>query len=103
MAELRSSDELTPGLRVRVTKQVARTLEVFSSTVEGTIRAHSQKKTGSWYAHSKDDKLWLDRLEIVKDDGEVYVCNIDAHTRIEVLETPKSVDAVEGDEPGGAE
>jgi len=85
MTELRSSDELTPGLRVRVTKQVARTQKVFVTTVEGIIRRHEQKKTGSWYAHAKDDKLWLDRLEIVKDDGEVYVCNIDAHTRVEVL------------------
>ncbi|MEM1354707.1 MAG: hypothetical protein AAGC44_13500 [Planctomycetota bacterium] len=100
MSELRPSDELIPGLRVRVTKQVARTQKAFVTTVEGVIRRHEQAKTGSWYAHAKDEKLWLDRLEIVKDDGEVYTCNIDAHTRIEVVPPPTPPDApIETGEP----
>jgi len=32
---------------------------------------YSQQQTGSWFAHSKDDKLWLDRLLIRKADGEL--------------------------------
>jgi hypothetical protein len=79
-------DDLTPGTRVRITKQVARTGKAPSTTVEGTIVAYDQRKTGSWFAHAKDDKLWLDRLEIRKDDGEIYVCNVEAHTRIERVE-----------------
>lgn len=84
---------LSPGTRVRITKQVAREGKALTTTVEGTVVAYDQRKTGSWFAHAKDDKLWLDRLEIQKDDGEIYVCNIDAHTRIEIV-TPQD-DAAE--------
>ena len=78
-------DTLTPGSRVRITKQVARQGSVPTTSVEGTVVKAEQRKTGSWFAHSKDDRLWLDRLEITKDDGEVYVCNVDAHTVIEII------------------
>ena len=80
-----SSDPIHPGQRVRIIKQVAREGQPITTEVTGLVRSRAQKKTGSWYAHSKDDKLWLDRLELVKDDGEVYICNLDAHTRVEIL------------------
>ena len=86
-------DTLTPGTRVRITKQVARTGSAPSTTVEGTVVAYEQRKTGSWFAHSKDDRLWLDRLEIAKDDGEVYVCNVDNQTRIELIGAISPTDA----------
>ena len=73
------------GQRVRVTKQVARQQRVFTAAAEGVIEKHEQRKTGSWFAHSKDDKLWLDRLVIRKDDGELYIANLDSQTRVEVL------------------
>ena len=79
-------ETLTPGTRVRITKQVARQGQALTNTVEGTVVACEQRKTGSWFAHAKDDKLWLDRLEIHKDDGEVYVCNIEATTHIEIID-----------------
>lgn len=78
-------DTLTPGTRVRITKQVARQGSVPTNAVEGTVVLAEQRKTGSWFAHSKDDKLWLDRLQIEKDDGEIYICNVEAHTVIEVI------------------
>jgi len=78
-------DTLTPGTRVRITKQVARQANALSSAVEGTVVVCEQRKTGSWYAHSKDDKLWLERLEIKKDDGEIYICNVDSQTVIEII------------------
>lgn len=95
-------DTLTPGTRVRITKQVSRLGKVPTISVEGTVVAYEQRKTGSWFAHSKDDKLWLDRLEIKKDDGEVYVCNVDGHTRIELIEAGTGVATVEQPEPGDA-
>ncbi|MEM1213254.1 MAG: hypothetical protein AAGI68_13265 [Planctomycetota bacterium] len=73
------------GQRVRVTKQVARESTALTNAVEGVVVEQEQKKTGSWYAHSKDDKLWLDRLVIRKDDGEIYVANLDGQTRVEVI------------------
>ena len=78
-------ETLTPGTRVRITKQVPRQGSLPSTSVEGAVVAYDQRKTGSWYAHGKDDKLWLDRLEIQKDDGEVYICNVEASTRIEII------------------
>lgn len=79
-------EQFEPGQRVRVTQQVAREGRAFTAEVVGTVLRRGQSKTGSWYAHSKDDKLWLDRLELRKDDGEITVCNIDAYTRVEPLD-----------------
>jgi hypothetical protein len=73
----------TPGQRVRVIQQVPRLSGSFATTVEGTVVKFEQQKTGSWYAHAKDDKLWLDRLELRKDDGETVVLNLDRNTRVE--------------------
>jgi len=86
-------DTLAPGSRVRITTQVARQGKALTNTVEGTVVKAQQSKTGSWFAHSKDDKLWLDRLEIAKDDGEIYVCNVDAYTVIEVIPPEGADDA----------
>jgi hypothetical protein len=71
------------GDRVRVTQQTPRQQGVIRISVEGTIVRFGQQKTGSWFAHSKDDKLWLDRLELRKDDGERIVLNLDRHTVVE--------------------
>ena len=85
MPEPDPTPELHPGQRVRVTQQVAREGAALVSEVVGTVLRRGQSKTGSWFAHAKDDRLWLDRLEIRKDDGELCVCNIDAYTRVDVL------------------
>lgn len=78
----------TPGQRLRITQQVPKlgnAGETISTTVEGALLASSQSKTGSWYAHSKDHKLWLDRVQLKKDDGEIVYVNLDQFTSIEVL------------------
>lgn len=74
-----------PGMRVRVTQQVPRLSGAMKTTVEGTVMRFGQGKTGSWFAHSKDDKLWLDRLELRMDDGELVVLNLDQYSVVEVL------------------
>ncbi len=80
-----STDEFKAGQRVAVTQQIPRKQGVWTGRVEGVVVRTEQKKTGSWYAHAKDDKLWLDRLVIRKDDGEVVVANLDAYTHIETI------------------
>lgn len=75
-----------PGQRVRITQQVPRATEPMIGTVEGTIIRAYQGKTGSWFAHSKDHKLWMDRLEIQKLNGELAVINLDQYTSVEVLD-----------------
>lgn len=72
-----------PGRRVRVTQQLAMRDRVWTETTEGVITRYQQAKTGSWYAHAKDDRLWLDRLELRLDDGEIVVLNLDQYTVIE--------------------
>ena len=71
------------GDRVRVTQQIPRGRETTSTTFEGAIVRAGQQKTGSWFAHSKDKKLWLDRLELKLDDGELVTVNLDQFSRVE--------------------
>ncbi len=72
------------GTRVRVTQQQPQRDRSWTSSVEGVIRRFQQAKTGSWYAHAKDDQLWLDRLELQLDDGELIILNLDQYTVIEM-------------------
>ena len=80
--------KLSPGTRVIVTQQIAARNYTWTSEIRGTIVDYSQEQTGSWYAHSKDDKLWLDRLKLRKDDGEFTTLNLDEFTHIQI-ETPE--------------
>ncbi|HEY1683895.1 MAG TPA: hypothetical protein VGG19_03955 [Tepidisphaeraceae bacterium] len=75
---------LVPGAKVQVTQQIPMRNRVWTSNVAGTVVDYEQKKTGSWYAHSRDDKLWLDRLTLRKDDGEITTLNLDEYTHIEM-------------------
>ncbi|HWB52549.1 MAG TPA: hypothetical protein VG722_00085 [Tepidisphaeraceae bacterium] len=76
--------QLIPGAKVSVIQQIPMRDRVWTSKVAGTIVDYEQRKTGSWYAHSRDDKLWLDRLTLRKDDGEITTLNLDEYTRIEM-------------------
>lgn len=76
---------LKPGDRVRVTQQIPRMRGVWTNAVQGVITRLEQSKTGSWFAHAKDDKLWLDRMELRLDDGELVLVNLDQYSRIEPL------------------
>jgi len=78
-------DQFEPGQRVQVTQQIPQRDRVWTTQVTGQVVRYEQRKTGSWYAHGKDDKLWLDRLVIKKDDGEIVVCNLDGYTNVQLL------------------
>ena len=77
------------GTRVRVTQQTPLRDRTWSEAVEGEVVRCRQSKTGSWFAHAKDDQLWLDRMELRLDDGELAVLNLDQYSVIEVLSTPQ--------------
>ncbi|MBL0921813.1 MAG: hypothetical protein IBJ10_06765 [Phycisphaerales bacterium] len=88
------SHEYRPGQRVRIVQQLARVKGATTTTVEGVVRRFGQQKTGSWFAHGRDDKLWLDRIELQKSDGELVVVNLDQYSRVELLEeAPESAGA----------
>ena len=80
-------NQLKPGAKVRVTQQIAARNYSWSTPVTGTVVGFEQKPTGSWFAHSKNDRLWLDRLVIRKDDGEISTLNLDEFSHIKI-ETP---------------
>ena len=77
--------QLVPGARVVVTQQIPARDRTWTNRVAGTVVAYEQRATGSWYAHSKDDRLWLDRLVLKKEDGEIMTLNLDDYTHIEVV------------------
>jgi hypothetical protein len=76
--------QLKPGVRVRVIQQIPARDYAWSADVRGTVVRFQQKSTGSWFAHAKNDKLWLDRLVLKKDDGEITTLNLDEYSRIEI-------------------
>ena len=80
------SSELRPGARVKITQQIAARHYSWNTDVIGTVVSFEQKPTGSWYAHSRDDKLWLDRLTIRMADGEITTLNLDEFTHIEMVD-----------------
>jgi hypothetical protein len=77
-------EQLRPGQRVRILHTIERRDQDWQVAVVGVVQAIEQQKTGSWYAHAKDDKLWLWRVRLVKDDREITTVNIDPRTRIEL-------------------
>lgn len=76
-------DRLRPGARVKVTQQIAGRDYAWTTETTGTVISYRQRPTGSWFAHSRDDKLWLDRLELRLDDGELTNLNLDEFSRID--------------------
>ena len=89
---------LRAGARVLVVQQIAARNYAWGTEHRGTVIKYEQKQTGSWYAHSRGDKLWLDRLVLKKDDGEIFTFNLDEYTHLEVLEdapekTPADLEA----------
>lgn len=76
---------LRAGVRVKVTQQIAARHYALTCEVTGMVVGYEQQQTGSWYAHSKNDKLWLDRLLIRKSDGELTTLNLDGYSHVEIL------------------
>lgn len=78
--------QIEAGMRVRILQQIPQREDSWTTQLEGEVVSFEQRKTGSWFAHGKDDRLWLDRIEIRKDDGEITVCNLDQYSRVEIIE-----------------
>ncbi len=94
-----------PGQRVVVTQQIPQRDDVWTTKIVGQVVGSKQKKTGSWFARAKDDRLWLDRLTIRKDDGELVICVLDQYTHVEVVPEPVASpdDAPGADAPAAGE
>jgi len=76
---------LEPNQHIRVTQEIVTREGVWSTAVEGTVVYCQARPTGSWYAHGKNDKLWLQRVRLRRDDGELIELNLDDRSRVTFL------------------
>lgn len=79
------TNELKPGQRIRVVQTIARREGDWRGDIRGVIVDVEQEPTGSWYAHARDDKYWLGRVRLRKDDGELTTLTLDQHSEVELL------------------
>lgn len=86
---------LEAGDRVRVTQHIATRDGDWITHAEGRVVSREARPTGSWHAHGKNGKLWLERLRIEKDDGELVDLILDDRSEITLLGDEES-------DPGGA-
>lgn len=77
--------DLKPGQKIRVRQAIDRREGEWQLDVTGTIVQVELEPTGSWYAHAKDDKLWLTRIRLKKDSGELTTLTVDQHTEVDLL------------------
>lgn len=80
-----TTTEMTPGKRVRVKQRIDEREGAWTTWVEGVVERVEERATGSWFAGGKRDKLWLQRLLLKKDDGELVLLNLDDGTQVESL------------------
>lgn len=76
---------LQPGTRIRIHQEIDRREGNWTHDLEGIVVSVYSEKTGSWHAHGKDEKLWLYRIRLQKNDGEITIVVIDQHTRCEIV------------------
>src|SRR5262249_51368268 len=84
-----AAPRLQPGMRVRVSQSIqsgeAEGLKILKAEVEGAVISCEAEPTGSWFAHGKNDRVWLLRLRLRKDDGEITTLNLDDRSMVTIL------------------
>jgi hypothetical protein len=87
---------LQPAQRVRVTQNIRTRDGVWSLPVEGRVVSCEPRPTGSWFAHGKNDRLWLQRLRIEKADGEFIDLILDDGSEVVILRgsSPRDAEAL---------
>jgi len=76
---------LKPTQRVRVRQRIRSPRGPWDTEVEGTVVSCAPQPTGSWYAHGKNDRLWLQRLRLRRSDGEIVDLVLDSDSNVTVL------------------
>ena len=91
MIDLRAIESMfPPGTPVCVGETVRRRNRDTHSEVVGVVESWEVCPTGSWFAWGKRDKLWLPRLKLRKQDGELTLIVVDDATQIARLEPSKA-------------
>ena len=78
--------KLEPGVRVKVVQTIQRREGPWETSVEGEVVEHEAARTGSWFAHAAKGQLWLNRLTVRKDDGELVRLALDGMSRVTVCQ-----------------
>jgi hypothetical protein len=76
---------LQGGERVRVVQTIRTRTGDWRTEVTGRVVSACPQPTGSWFAHGKDDLLWLMRLRLEKDDGEIVDLVVNGATDVTVI------------------
>ena len=77
--------KIAAGRRIRVSQMIVGRHMLWVTRAEGEVISCAAEPTGSWYAHGKDDKLWLLRIRLRKSDGEITTLALDHNSRVEYL------------------
>ena len=84
-----AEQEIKPGQRIRIFQEVERREGNWAHETVGIVLSVKPEQAGSWHARGKNDKLWLTRIRLRKDSGEITTSVSDQRTRLEVLaDTP---------------
>src|SRR5262245_10108655 len=75
---------ILPGRRVRVSQMIVARDRRWETRAEGEVISLGPEPTGSWYAHGRNDKLWLMRLRLRKTDGEITTLALDHNSRVDL-------------------
>jgi hypothetical protein len=73
-----------------VTQTIRRRAGEWQTQVEGVVVKHESRRTGSWYAHAYKGRLWLNRLTLRKDDGELVRLTLDESTKVTLCQPAAS-------------
>lgn len=76
---------ISPGTRVRIRQTIQFRHGEWPCEVEGVVIEHAAIPTASWFAHMPRHRLWLNRLRLQKDDGEITLLNLDEDSVVTVL------------------
>ena len=76
---------LKPSQRVRVVQAIRTPTGVWRTQVEGIVVQSDRRPTGSWYAPGAAGRLWLQRLRLRKDDGEIVDLIMDPASSVTIL------------------
>lgn len=82
---MQHTETIPPGTRVQVVQTIRWRDRLWQREVVGTVVSCSRQPTGSWLAHGEDGRLWLQRLQLRKDDGEVTDLVLDENSSVILL------------------
>jgi hypothetical protein len=79
------AETLAAGTRAKVMQTIRWRDRLWQREVVGTVVSCSRQPTGSWFVHGENGRLWLHRLQLRKDDGEVTDLVLDPNSTVIVL------------------